>query len=99
MKFLNLMKRGFSNLFVEGDSFKKEFKRQVRMLIVITFGFTIAFTWRQTIFDLSLNLVKLITHIQSSSQLSIMTSSLITIFSLIIIYISAHWLKETNGFF
>lgn len=93
------MKRGLSNLFVEGDSFKKEFRRQVRMIIVFTLGFTIAFTWRQTIFDLSLTFVSFITKIQNSAELSILSSLLITILSLIIIYITAHWLKEGSNSF
>lgn len=38
-------------------SFKKEFKRQVRMAITAAIGFTIAFAWREAIFNLFLNFV------------------------------------------
>jgi len=93
------MKRGISNLFVEGEAFKKEFRRQARMLIIITLGFTIAFTWRQTVFDASLGLVQFLTHVKNSIELSILTSSLITLISLILIFITAHWLKDGNGHF
>ena len=93
------MKRGISNFFGEGEPFKNEFRKQVRMLIIVTLGFTIAFTWRQTVFDMSLSLVKLMTSIQNSTELSIITSSLITITSLILIFIAAHWLKDGNGHF
>ncbi len=78
-----------------GDkSFKREFRRQLRLLIIITLGFTIAFTWRQTIFDLSLNFVSYLTNIENGSELDILTSALITAVSLIIIYITAHILKD-----
>jgi len=98
-KFPTAMKRGISNLFVHGESFKKEFKKQVRMIIVFTLGFTIAFTWRQTIFDLSLNLVTFLTKIKNSSELSILTSILITLFSLILIILTSHLLKEGSTHF
>jgi hypothetical protein len=93
------MKRGISNLFVEGESFKREFRKQVRMLIVFTFGFTMAFTWRQTIFDLSLTAVQFVTHIKNSAELSLLSSVLITIVSLIVIFLASHWLKDGNGHF
>ncbi len=93
------MKKGISNLFVEGDSFKKEFKKQIRMIIVFTLGFTIAFTWRQTIFDLSLSFVKFLTKIQNSAELSLLTSLLTTIVCLGLIYLTSHLLKEGNAHF
>ena len=77
----------------DGSQFKREFRRQIRMLIIVTLGFTIAFTWRQTVFDLSQNFVKFITHVQGSSALSILTSAFITILCLLIIYLTAHFLK------
>ena len=87
MHAINTISRGVS-------LFKREFRRQIRMLIIITLGFTIAFTWRQTVFDLSQNFVKFITNIQGSSTLSIITSVFITILALIIIYVTAHFLKQ-----
>jgi len=88
------MKKRLYNFFIGGRRFKREFKRQARLLIAITLGFTIAFTWRQTVFDISQSAVKFITHVQSSEILSILTSIFITIFSLIFIYIVSHFLKE-----
>ncbi|MFH1307576.1 MAG: hypothetical protein ABIH72_01870 [archaeon] len=81
------------SLFTERN-FKREFANQIRLLIVITLGFTIAFTWRQTVFDISLSFVRFITHIEDSSAASIVTSVFITIVSLIVIYLVAHWLKD-----
>jgi len=72
--------------------FNKEFKRQLRLLITVAMGFTIAFTWRQTIYDLSLTFLKFITKIQDISALKILTSILITIFAFLIIYLSARYL-------
>lgn len=78
--------------FIGGKNFREEFRRQVRLLIVVTLGFTIAFTWRQTIFDLTEAFVqKFFTDGTSSSAL---TSVVITLSSLAIIYISSKLLKE-----
>jgi len=90
------MKKRLFNYFVKGRRFKKEFKRQLRMLIVITLGFTIAFTWRQTIFDISLSIIKFFTKVQNSSTLSILTSILITVVSLVLIYIASYYLRDNN---
>lgn len=98
-KFLNPMRKGVSSLFVEGESFKREFKKQVRTFILFTFGFTVAFTWRQTIFDLSLSVVKWVTNIQNSAELSLLSSILVTIVSLIVIFLTSHWLKDGSSTF
>jgi len=98
-KFLNPMRKGVSSLFVEGEHFRKEFKKQVRTLILFTLGFTIAFTWRQTIFDLSLSVVKWVTNIQNSAELSLLSSILVTIVSLIVIFLTSHWLKDGSSTF
>ncbi len=88
------MKRRFFEYFVKGRKFKKEFKKQLRMLIIITLGFTIAFTWRQTIFDLFQALMQFFTKIQNSAALSILTSIFITIVSVVLIYIASYYLKD-----
>jgi len=88
------MGRKIRNFFYIGRNFKKEFRRQLRMLIVITLGFTIAFTWRQTIFDLSQSFVQLILNIKGSTALTLLTSTFITLISIILIYIAAHFLKD-----
>jgi len=65
------------------------------MLITLTLGFTIAFTWRQTIFDLSQSVVNFFLHIESASTSSILTAIFITIISLILMYLAAHYLKDS----
>jgi hypothetical protein len=90
------MKNKIKRFFSTGKNFKPEFRRQLRLLITFTFGFTIAFTWRQTIFDISQTFVKFMTNIQDSVLSSIMTSTFITLISIILIYFSAIFLKN-NG--
>ena len=78
----------------EGSQFRREFRRQIRLLIIVTLGFTIAFTWRQTIFDVFENLVVIITDIRNSAALSILTSLLITLLSILIVFLTSHFLKN-----
>lgn len=89
------MGKKFSEFLRPGRMFRKEFRRQIRILIVITLGFTIAFTWRQTIFDLSEAFVIFITNVKNSSLSSVLTSVFITLISIILIYATSHYLKQT----
>ncbi len=88
------MKKRLYNFFIGGRQFHNEFRKQMRLLIVFTLGFTIAFTWRQTIFDLSQSFIQFITNIKDSKLSSILTSTFITIISIILIYLTSHFLKE-----
>jgi len=90
------MRRKITRSIRAGEKFRKEFRKQLRMLIIITLGFTIAFTWRQTVFDASQSVVQFFIDVQNSTTLSILTSLLITIFSLFLIYLTAHFLKDRN---
>ena len=90
------MGRKIKNFFIPGRRFKNEFKRQARMLITITLGFTIAFTWRQTIFDISQSFVQFLLHINNSSALSVLASIFITLISVILIYLASHYLKDNH---
>ena len=88
------MKKRLYNFFVGGKEFEKEFKRQLRMFINITFGFTIAFTWRQTIFDVSQSFISFLFHPKNSYLSSIITSIFITLISIFLIFLSSHFLKQ-----
>jgi hypothetical protein len=90
------MRRKIKHSLNIGKNFKKEFRRQIRMLIIVTLGFTIAFTWRQTIFDASQSIVKFFLNVQGSTTLSVLTSLFITIVSIILIYLTAHFLKDNS---
>ncbi|MAE49342.1 hypothetical protein CMI48_00790 [Candidatus Pacearchaeota archaeon] len=84
--------------FFGGDSYKREFKRQLKTLILITLGFTIAFTWRQTTFDTSQSIVQFFLNLQNSTTASIVTSVFITLISLIIIWFTSHILRDRRGY-
>jgi ABC-type Fe3+ transport system permease subunit len=88
------MKGKLKRFIFGGEKFKKEVKHQIRLLIIITLGFTVAFTWRQTIFDSTQSLVKLITDVQSTMSLSVLSSLIITIVSLILIWITSRLLMD-----
>ena len=76
--------------------FKREFWTEVRLLIILTLGFTIAFTWRQTVFDISQNFIAFLIHVNSSSISSILTSTFITLVSVFLIYLTSHFLKNKD---
>ena len=90
------MKHRINRSLRAGSRFKREFRKQIRMLIIITLGFTIAFTWRQTIFDTSQSIVNFFLHIESSATLSILTSVFITFLSVLLVYLTAHFLKNDH---
>jgi len=91
------MKYKFLRLIRAGKRFKKEFRTELRLLIIITLGFTIAFSWRQTIFDISQNFIHLIIKGESSQLSTIFTSIFITIISLLLISITSKILKKDNN--
>jgi hypothetical protein len=72
---------------------RREFKHQLRILIIFTLGFTIAFSWRQTVFDISLDFIKSFINAGTDS-LSILTSIFITVVSILLIYITSYFLKD-----
>jgi len=91
-----MIKRGkeIYKIFLKQKRFQSEFQRQFRLFIIVTLGFTVAFTWRQTTFDISLSLVKFITRTQNSSFSSILASIFITIVSIGLIYAASYFLKD-----
>lgn len=91
---MRLIRNRTHSYFIGGDSFKKEFISQLKFLVIVTLGFTIAFTWRQTIFDTTQWAVQAITHIQNSAGLSFITSISITIVSLLIIVLTSRYLNH-----
>lgn len=90
-KFFN---HSLKRFFIGGEGFKKEVKQQIRLLIIVTLGFTIAFSWRQTIFDSTERLIDFLFHFESSVSSSIITSLAITVISLVLIWIASKILAE-----
>lgn len=88
------MRRGLLDFIIHGRTFRKDFRRQLKTLVVVGAGFTIAFTWRQTIFDISKRIVQFATNIKDSSVLSIATSIFTTLISLGLVVVILYFLKE-----
>ncbi len=88
------MGRGLLDFIIHGKNFRKDFKHQMKTLVVVGAGFTIAFTWRQTVFDISKRVVQFVTNIRDSSILSIATSIFTTVFSLVLVLLVIYLLKE-----
>lgn len=87
------MGRKLSNLFYVGHNYKEEIRIQIRMLIIITLAFTIAFSWRETFFELSKTFMQWVTGIEGNS-LSILASLFITFISVLLIFLASHYLKK-----
>lgn len=88
-------KKNLKDYFTVGRLFKRELKKELRFLLTATFGFTIAFTWRQTIFDMSQSFVRFLTRIENNTVSSILASTFITLVSLILIYLASYYLKDS----
>jgi hypothetical protein len=78
-------------------SFRKEFKRQIRFAIVAAIGFSVAFAWRQAIFDAFQNYVSRVLDIQPGHYLTeIYTAITITVVGVLLIMLTSKILKEKN---
>lgn len=76
-------------------SFKKEFRRQIKMAIVAAVGFTIAFSWRQAIFDTFQSFVVRFLDVQPGHYLSEnYTAFAITIAGVLVIFITSKLLRD-----
>lgn len=73
--------------------FRRELKSQLRLIIILTLGFTIAFTWRQSIFDVTQSIVLRFINVTNSAYASIITSSAITLVCLAIIFLTSKLLR------
>jgi len=89
-----MKKRKIRNYFYLGNQYRHEFRKQMRMFIIFTLGFTIAFTWRETIFDLSKALVAWVTNTNNPNTTSIGASVFITIVCALLIFLTARWLRD-----
>ncbi|MBS3077867.1 hypothetical protein J4233_06415 [Candidatus Pacearchaeota archaeon] len=92
-------KERVNNYYLRGERFRKEVKREIKLLIAVTLGFTIAFTWRQTIFDLFEAVIIKFFSSTSQSTLSVLTSLAITLVSVLLIFLASYFLQEKdNGY-
>jgi hypothetical protein len=74
--------------------FRRELKNEIRLFIVVAIAFSIAFAWRQTIFDAALFLTHTLFNIKGEIKASVMASILITLIGLALILLSSKFLKD-----
>lgn len=74
-------------------SFRKEFKRQVRMAIAAAIGFTIAFSWRNFVYDTSKTWIEKLTPLSGAFETGLASALIITIIGVIFILITSKLLK------
>jgi len=76
-------------------SFKQEFKKQIRFAITAAIGFTIAFSWRETVFDMFLNFTSRILDLSIDHySTKIYTAVLITLLGVLLIFFTSKILKD-----
>jgi hypothetical protein len=80
--------------FFKDKFFRKELKKEARIFIVVAVAFSVAFAWRQTIFDAALVAVNNLFTINGEIKASILASTLITLIGIIIILLSSKLLKD-----
>jgi len=80
--------------FFKDKFFQKELKREIRLLIIVTIGFSIAFAWRQTIFDAALSIIRSLFSLGPGVTSSTMASMLITLIGLLLVLLTSKYLKD-----
>jgi hypothetical protein len=78
-------------------TFRQEFKRQVRLAVTAAIGFTIAFAWREAIFQSFENLVGRVLDLAPEHfTTQIYTAISITVAGVLLIILTSKILKEKN---
>jgi len=75
-------------------SYKNEFKKQLRLAIAAAIGFTIAFAWRNVIFDSTYQLIQTLNEKTTIFQTQFTTSLIITVIGVLLILLFSKLLKE-----
>jgi len=75
-------------------SFKKEFKRQIRFALVAAVGFTIAFAWRNAIYNSAKEIVDKFSQTTHVIMTEIYTAIFITVLAVILIFLTSKLLKD-----
>lgn len=85
----------YHHLIKTKRSFRKEFKKQIRFAITAAIGFTIAFAWREAVFNLFLNFTSRILDLSFEHYTTkIYTAILITVLGVLLIFLTSKVLKE-----
>ena len=76
-------------------TFWKEFRRQIRLALMSAVGFTIAFAWRNAIFDTFQNYVSRILDVAPSHYLTeVYTATAITAAGVAFLFLTSNLLKD-----
>jgi hypothetical protein len=76
-------------------SFRREFKRQLRLAIVAAIGFTVAFAWRNAVYDTFQNWIARILDVTPQHYTTETYTALgITLFGVLAIFITSRILRE-----
>lgn len=81
-------------VFKTRRSFRKEFRRQIRLAIIAAIGFTVAFAWRNAIYHVAQNFIKILTESTEIVFSETLTAFFITLLAVIIIFITSKILKD-----
>ena len=71
----------------------KEFKRQLKLGIIAAIGFTIAFAWRDAVFNSIQSFVERFTDTTNILLSNVLTAVFITVIGVILIYITSKIFK------
>lgn len=78
-------------------SFKKEFRRQIRLAVTAAIGFTIAFAWKESVFNAILNFTsRLLDLAPEHYTTKIYAAIFITLLGVLLIFLTSKMLKEKN---
>lgn len=75
-------------------TFRKEFRRQIRLAIIAAIGFTVAFAWRNAVYD---GLYEFVSRFAQSTQTlltEVYTALFITALGVAVIFITARLLRD-----
>lgn len=76
-------------------SFRKEFRRQIRLAVVAAIGFSVAFAWRNAIFNTFQSFVTRFLDIEVGHYLSeVYTATAITLAGVLLILLTSKMLKD-----
>jgi uncharacterized membrane protein len=96
VKKRNKNSKSFFQIFHVKKSFKKEFRRQVRLAVIAAVGFLIAFSWRNALYNSSQKIVEKITSATGDVLTELYTAIFITFLGVLLILISSRFLKEKS---
>lgn len=86
-------KKGHKILHVK-KSFKKEFKRQLRLALIAAIGFTIAFSWRNAVYNSSKEVIKKVSSYTGDVLTEFYTAIFITLIGVVILLTTSKFLKD-----